>query len=212
MLHIEVFSFNPFSENTYVLYNDEKNGILIDPGNWNEEESQMLADFIQEKNITLQEVLLTHAHIDHVLGLQWACDTYGIGVKMHKEEEELLKRNPLTAKNYGFTFEPFTGNIDFLEEGVTYHLDHDIFEILHVPGHSPGSLAFYAKEQNFIISGDALFHGSIGRTDLYRGNYEQLIQSISEKLFTLPAETVVYSGHGQPTKIGFERQHNPFFL
>lgn len=211
MLHLKVFSFNPFSENTYVIYNEEKKGVLIDPGNWNEQENQLLADFLQEENIELQEVLLTHAHIDHVLGLQWVCDKYQLSVRMHPEEEELLKRNPLSAKNYGFNFEPFHGIIHFIEEGETYFLGEDALEILHIPGHSPGSIAFYSKEQNFIISGDALFHGSIGRTDLYRGNYEQLIKSISEKLFTLPIETLVHSGHGQPTRIGFERQNNPFF-
>lgn len=211
MLHIHLFRFNPFSENTYVIFNENKIGVIIDPGNWDEKETEILAQFIQEKEINIQNILLTHAHIDHVLGLQWAHDTYRVTVKMHQEDQELLERNPLSAKNYGFTFQPFEGAIEYLEEGEPYFLGEDFFEILHIPGHSPGSIAFYCEKQHFAISGDALFQGSIGRTDLYRGNHEELLKSISTKLFSLPDETEIYSGHGQATQIGFEKQHNPFF-
>lgn len=211
MLNIHIFQFNPFSENTYVLYNQNKNGIILDPGNWNEKETETLENFINEKEIKIQNILLTHAHIDHVLGLQWAFDTYKVPVKMHKEEKEILDRNPLSARNYGFDFVPFVGEIEFLSEGETYKIDDDLLEIFHVPGHSPGSLAFYNEAKKIVISGDALFQGSIGRTDLYRGNHEQLLESISTKLFTLPEETEVFSGHGNPTQIGFEKNHNPFF-
>ena len=211
MLHIHIFRFNPFSENTYVLFNDQKNGVIIDPGNWNEKENEILENFIKEKEISIQNILLTHAHIDHVLGLQWAFDTYKVAVKMHVEEKDVLERNPMSARNYGFDFKPFVGDIELLNEGEKYFIDEDSFEIFHVPGHSPGSIAFYNEAQKFVISGDALFQGSIGRTDLYRGNHEQLLESIRTKLFTLPEETEVYSGHGNATKIGFEKKHNPFF-
>lgn len=211
MLYIHIFRFNPFSENTYVLFNDKKNGVIIDPGNWNEKENEILENFIKEKEISIQNILLTHAHIDHVLGLQWAFDTYKVAVKMHEEEKAVLDRNPMSARNYGFDFKPFVGDIELLNEGEKYFIDEDSFEIFHVPGHSPGSLAFYNEAQKFVISGDALFQGSIGRTDLYRGNHEQLLESIRTKLFTLPEETEVYSGHGNATQIGFEKNHNPFF-
>lgn len=211
MLHIHIFRFNPFSENTYVLFNDQKNGVIIDPGNWNEKENEILENFIKEKEISIQNILLTHAHIDHVLGLQWAFDAYKVAVKMHEEEKDVLDRNPMSARNYGFDFKPFVGDIELLNEGEKYFIDEDFFEIFHVPGHSPGSLAFYNEAQKFVISGDALFQGSIGRTDLYRGNHEQLLESIRTKLFTLPEQTEVYSGHGNPTQIGFEKNHNPFF-
>ncbi len=211
MLHIHIFRFNPFSENTYVLFNDQKNGVIIDPGNWNEKENEILENFIEENEISIQNILLTHAHIDHVLGLQWAFDTYKVAVKMHEEEKDVLDRNPMSARNYGFDFKPFVGDIELLNEGEKYFIDEDSFEIFHVPGHSPGSLAFYNEAQKFVISGDALFQGSIGRTDLYRGNHEQLLESIRTKLFTLPEETEVYSGHGNSTQIGFEKNHNPFF-
>jgi len=211
MLNIQIFTFNPFSENTYVLYNENKNGILLDPGNWNEKETEILENFINEKEIKIQNILLTHAHIDHVLGLQWAFDNYKVSVKMHQQEKEILDRNPMSARNYGFDFKPFIGEIEFVNEGETYNIDEDFFQIFHVPGHSPGSLAFYNEAQKFVISGDALFQGSIGRTDLYRGNHEQLLENISTKLFTLPEETEVFSGHGNATQIGFEKNHNPFF-
>ena len=211
MLNIQIFTFNPFSENTYVLYNENKNGILLDPGNWNEKETEILENFITEKEIKIQNILLTHAHIDHVLGLQWAFDNYKVSVKMNQEEKEILDRNPMSARNYGFDFKPFIGEIEFVNEGETYHIDEDFFQIFHVPGHSPGSLAFYNEAQKFVISGDALFQGSIGRTDLYRGNHEQLLENISTKLFSLPEETEVFSGHGNATQIGFEKNHNPFF-
>ena len=211
MLYIHIFRFNPFSENTYVLFNDQKNGVIIDPGNWNEKENEILENFIKEKEISIQNILLTHAHIDHVLGLQWAFDTYKVAVKMHEEEKDVLERNPMSARNYGFDFKPFVGDIELLSEGEKYFIDEDSFEIFHVPGHSPGSIAFYNEAQKFVISGDALFQGSIGRTDLYRGNHEQLLESIRTKLFTLPEETEVFSGHGNATQIGFETKHNPFF-
>ena len=211
MLHIHIFQFNPFSENTYVLFNDQKNGVIIDPGNWNEKENEILENFIEEKEISIQNILLTHAHIDHVLGLQWAFDTYKVAVKMHEEEKDILDRNPMSARNYGFDYKPFVGDIELINKGEKYFIDEDSFEIFHVPGHSPGSIAFYNEAQKFIISGDALFQGSIGRTDLYRGNHEQLLESIRTKLFTLPEETEVFSGHGNATQIGFEKNHNPFF-
>ncbi|WP_213197497.1 MBL fold metallo-hydrolase [Cloacibacterium caeni] len=211
MLHIHIFRFNPFSENTYVLFNDKKNGVIVDPGNWNEKENEILENFIEEKEISIKNILLTHAHIDHVLGLQWAFDTYKVAIKMHEEEKDVLDRNPMSARNYGFDFKPFVGDIELLKEGEKYFIDEDSFEIFHVPGHSPGSIAFYNEAQKFIISGDALFQGSIGRTDLYRGNHEQLLESIRTKLFTLPEETEVFSGHGNATQIGFEKNHNPFF-
>ena len=116
MLHIHIFQFNPFSENTYVLFNDQKNGVIIDPGNWNEKENEILENFIKEKEISIKNILLTHAHIDHVLGLQWAFDTYKVAIKMHEEEKDVLERNPMSARNYGFDFKPFVGDIELLTQ------------------------------------------------------------------------------------------------
>lgn len=211
MLHIQSFAFNPFSENTYVVFNDNKNAFIIDPGNFTTEETQTLQKFIADKELKVQNILLTHAHIDHVLGLQTVYDHYKVPVLMHQLEQEILDRNPMDANRFGFFFKPFVGEIQYLKEDKILKLDDDQFKILHVPGHSPGHIAFYNEAQKFMISGDVLFEGSIGRTDLYKGNSEQLITSITSKIFPLPEETRVFNGHGNPTTVGFEKNHNPYF-
>lgn len=210
MLHIQSFTFNPFSENTYVVYNENRSAFLIDPGNLQGSETEQLDMFIQDKELSIKNILLTHAHIDHVLGLQWAYDAYRVPVMMHREDQEVLDRNPMSARSFGFFFKPFEGETEYLAEGQTLLLEGDVLHIYHVPGHSPGSIAFHCEAQKFVISGDVLFEGSIGRTDLYKGDFNQLIQSIRTKLFILDDETQVFSGHGNPTQIGFEKQYNPF--
>ena len=212
MLHIKSFAFNPFSENTYVVFNENKSAYLIDPGNYNEAETQKLQQFIDNEKLSIKNILLTHAHIDHVLGLQWAFDTHHVPVLMHELDKEVLDRNPMSARNFGFFFKPFEGEIKYLSEGDELNLGEDLFKIYHVPGHSPGSVAYHSEKENFVISGDVLFEGSIGRTDLYKGDYNLLIDSIRTKLLVLDDETKVYSGHGNPTKIGFEKKFNPFLV
>ncbi|WP_312420522.1 MBL fold metallo-hydrolase [Epilithonimonas sp.] len=210
MLHVKSFAFNPFSENTYIIYNDEKEAFLIDPGNMPEAETETLHNFIKTNNLKIKNILLTHAHIDHILGLQWAYDTFEVPVLIHYDEMEILERASFTAKNYGFFFPVFKGELHHIKEGETLTLGSETFGIYDVPGHSPGSIAFYNQNNGFVISGDALFMMSIGRTDLHKGDYQQLISSIKNKLLTLPENTKVYSGHGEPTSIGFEKEHNPF--
>ena len=210
MLNVESFTFNPFSENTYIVYNDKKEAFLIDPGNMPEAETEILANFIASKELKIQNILLTHAHIDHIIGLQWSYDTYKVPVLIHSQEIEILELGPFTAKNYGFFFPPFKGDIQHIKNGDKIQLGSDTFKVLDVPGHSPGSVAFYSENDEFVISGDALFMMSIGRTDLYKGNYDQLISSITRQLLTLPENTKVYSGHGEITSVGFEKAHNPF--
>lgn len=211
MLQIQKFTFNPFSENTYVVYNENKNAVVVDPGNIQDFETNALEKFISENNLTVKNILLTHAHIDHVLGLQWAFDKFHVPVLLHEIEKEILDRNPFTTKQFGFFMKPFEGEIQYLKENEILKLDEDELKIFHVPGHSPGHVAYHSEKQNFIISGDVLFEGSIGRTDLYKGDFEQLLESIRTKLFVLNDETQVFSGHGNETTIGFEKQHNPFF-
>lgn len=211
MLHVKSFAFNPFSENTYVVFNDEKNALIIDPGNFSGDETRVLQNFIEENGLKIRNILLTHAHIDHVLGLQTVYDVYKVPVLLHELEKEMLDRNPMDANRFGFFFKPFDGEIELLKENQLLNLDEDAFTILHVPGHSPGHIAFHNEAQKFIVSGDVLFEGSIGRTDLYKGNHEQLIENIRTKLFVLDDETKVFNGHGNPTTIGFEKDYNPFF-
>lgn len=211
MIQIKVFSFNPFSENTYIVYNENKSAFIIDPGNYNPLETNTIKNFISENKLKVKNILLTHAHIDHILGLQSIFDEYEVPVLMNEIEKEILDRNPMDAKRFGFDFKAFEGNISFIKEKEVLSLDEDEFKVYHTPGHSPGHLAYHNVEQKFIISGDVLFQGSIGRTDLYKGNHEQLLESIRTKLFVLDNETEVYSGHGSPTTIGFEKENNPFF-
>ena len=211
MHHIKSFAFNPFSENTYIVFNENKNAFIIDPGDFSEVENNILNQFIIDNELKVQNILLTHAHIDHVLGLQKAFDKYNVPILMHELEKEILDRNPMDANWFGFFFKPFEGEISYLNENEIISVDEDEFKILHVPGHSPGHIAFYSEAQKFIISGDVLFEGSIGRTDLYKGDAQELLKSIREKLFVLEDETKMYNGHGNPTTVGFEKSYNPFF-
>ncbi|REC76102.1 MBL fold metallo-hydrolase [Chryseobacterium elymi] len=211
MLQIQGFVFNFASENTYILYNENKNAWLIDPGNMNEQETQAIESFISENGLKIDKILLTHAHIDHVLGLQWAFDTFKVPVHMHQEDQDVLDMLQASGMRFGFTVDPIKADIKCINEGEVLDLDGEKFKIYHVPGHSPGSVVYHNEDQKFMISGDVLFEGSIGRTDLYKGNYDQLIGGITNKLFILDDETKVFSGHGNPTTIGFEKQYNPFF-
>lgn len=210
MLQIQGFVFNFASENTYIIYNENKNAWLIDPGNMNAQETQAIDNFIKEHELKIQKILLTHAHIDHVLGLQWAFDTFKVPVYMHQEDQEVLDMLQASGIRFGFSVDPVKVDVEYVKENDELDLDGEKFKIYHVPGHSPGSVVYHNENQKFMISGDVLFEGSIGRTDLYKGNYEQLIDGIKTKLFVLDSDTQVFSGHGNPTSIGFEKQYNPF--
>lgn len=210
MFQIQAFVFNFASENTYVLFNENKNAWLIDPGNMNEQETQAILNFITENNLNIQKIVLTHAHIDHVLGLQWAYDTFKVPVTMHQDDKEVLDMFQISGMRFGFTLDHLKVDLNYIKEGDELDFDGEKFKIYHVPGHSPGSVVYHNETQKFMISGDVLFEGSIGRTDLYKGNYDQLIGGIKTKLFVLDEETQVFSGHGNPTTIGFEKQYNPF--
>lgn len=211
MLQIQSFVFNFASENTYILFNENKNAWLIDPGNMIGQETITIDQFITENELKVQKILLTHAHIDHVLGLQWAFDSFKVPVTMHQEDLDVLNMLQASGMRFGFQVAPVKVNIEYINEEDELDLDGEKFKIYHVPGHSPGSVVYHNKNQKFVISGDVLFEGSIGRTDLYKGNYEQLIDGIKTKLFVLDDETQVFAGHGNPTTIGFEKQYNPFF-
>lgn len=213
MLQVQRFVFNGFAQNTYLVYDNAGDAILFDAGNGTPSEDELLLHFIDEHQLNLRQIVLTHAHIDHVLGLLPLDTRFGLPVLMHEAEEIILRHSPATAQRYGLPYREFQGAIGFLTEGDgQIEIGSEKATIIHVPGHSPGSLVFYFKDSGFLIGGDVLFQGSIGRTDLYMGNHEQLISGIRQKLFTLPDDTIVYPGHGDTTTIGFEKQHNPFLV
>jgi hydroxyacylglutathione hydrolase len=209
MIQIKSFVFNPFSENTYVLYDETGEAVFVDPGNYEKHEHDTIADFITSHNLNPVHIINTHAHIDHVLGIDYLKRKYGIPFSLHQIDEPLLKAVKAYAPNYGFAgfAEPEIDN--WLEEG-TFSFGNSSLRILHVPGHAPGHVAFVNDEQQFVVGGDVLFRQSIGRTDLPGGNYDTLIKSIRTKLFPLGDDYKVYAGHMEPTTIGFEKKHNPF--
>ena len=210
MLYLKSFCFNPFQQNTYIVYNDAGTAIIIDPGNFTSSENTQLTNFISEKKLNLRRLLLTHAHIDHILGNKFIFDTYNLLPEVHKDDVYFIDNMTKSGAMYGVNCEQSPSPITYINNSDVIKLGNYEFECIFTPGHSPGSISFYNKENNLLISGDVLFYGSIGRTDLPMGNHQTLINSIKQKLFVLPDDTKVYSGHGQPTTIGFEKMNNPF--
>ncbi len=210
MIHIKTFVFNPFSENTYIVYDDSLIGVVIDPGCYEKEEKEELDNFIKSKNLTIKYLLDTHAHIDHVLGNYHVKEKYKVPLLMHKKDEPVLKAVTAYAPNYGFANYTEAVPDQFLEEGDEVVYGTSKFTVLFLPGHSPGHIGFYYKEEKILISGDVLFRASIGRTDLPGGHHETLINSIQQKLFVLPDDVVVYPGHGSTTTLGEEKRSNPY--
>jgi glyoxylase-like metal-dependent hydrolase (beta-lactamase superfamily II) len=210
MLYLKSFCFNPFQQNTYLVYTDKGNAWIIDPGNYTASENQELKSFVAEKNLRLTRLLLTHAHIDHVLGNRFVFETYGLLPEMHKDDLFFIDRMMQSAAMYGIACEASPNPKHFISEGETLMLDDYKFEVIHTPGHSPGSISFYNQENKLLIAGDVLFRGSIGRSDLPMGNHETLIRSITEKLLVLGDDVKVYNGHGPATTTGFEKLNNPF--
>ncbi|MCX6275116.1 MAG: MBL fold metallo-hydrolase [Bacteroidetes bacterium] len=210
MIQIHSFTFNPFQENTYVLSDETKECVIIDPGCYTEEEKSALSGFISDKGLKPVKLLLTHAHIDHVLGNNYLCGKYKLKIEMNVIEKELLKSAELYGEMWGIKVEPSPAPEVFLAEGDEVKFGNSTLQIIFTPGHSPGSICFYNPEGKFIIAGDVLFHGSIGRTDLPGGDYDTLIRSITEKVFPLGDEYKVYPGHGPSTTIAHEKKFNPF--
>jgi hydroxyacylglutathione hydrolase len=210
MLQVKKFTFNPFAENTFVLFDDTKESIVIDPGCYEKAEQQELVDFITTNNLVVKKLINTHCHIDHVLGNAFVKRKFNVQLYIHPIEEPLLRAVNTYAPNYGFyqyedsTPDAFFAENDFVEFG------NQKLKILFVPGHSPGHIALYDAASKSLLGGDVLFENSIGRSDLPGGNFNTLISSIQEKFFALPDDVTVYCGHGEETSIGFEKRTNPF--
>ncbi|MBA3828037.1 MAG: MBL fold metallo-hydrolase [Taibaiella sp.] len=210
MLFIQPFVFNPFQENTYLLTNEHKECWIIDPGMYNAQESSQFLDFITTNQLKPQAIINTHTHIDHIFGVQGLIDKYNIPFGIHQLDTPVLNNAAGAAMMFGFDLKKAPAPSFFIKENEPLLLGEDILEVRFVPGHSPGSIAFYNAAGRWAISGDVIFQQSIGRTDLPGGSFDTLINSIRTQLFTLPDETTIHSGHGAATTIGVEKRSNPF--
>lgn len=211
MTHVHTFTFGPFEENTYLIADDSGECILIDPGCFEVAEKQQLQRFIAEKGLRPVRLINTHAHLDHVFGVPFATHTWNLGLEIHAAEQPVLERFERTCQMYGIPFsEKMPAASRFVATGETIAFGQTALKVLFTPGHSPGSISLYCAAEGFVVAGDVLFYGSIGRTDFPGSNFETLRQSIHEQIFTLPPETLVYAGHGPTTTVRHERETNPY--
>lgn len=210
MIAIHSLTYNPYQENTYIIYNEQKQCIIVDPGMHNTQEEKHFLQFIQDNDFTPVALLNTHCHVDHVLGNKFIYDTYGFLAQFHEDEIPVLLEVQNYAPQMGFHYTAAPIAETFLQDGDFITFGDEQLEVILAPGHAPGHICFYSASHNFLIGGDVLFRNSIGRTDLPGGNHQQLLDSIAQRLYTLPDETIVYPGHGPSTTIGFEKNSNPF--
>lgn len=212
-MKIKIFEFNPIAENTYVLYDETKECVIIDPGCFYPDEKALLLNFILDNELKVRHLLQTHLHFDHVFGDGFIYEQFNIKPEANINDEFMLDNLPAQLKMFGFDDRGINspGIGHYLNENDVVTFGNQRLIVLHVPGHSPGSIVFYNQNAGCVFVGDVLFRGSIGRTDLEGGNLNLLLEGIREKLFTLPSDTVVYPGHGPYTTIGEEIKNNPFF-
>lgn len=209
-MEIKSFVFNPFYENTYVLWDDTSEAIIVDPGCYEKYERDELIGFVREKKLNVKAVVNTHCHIDHVLGNYFMKSEFNCPLLIPVNEADNYRAVKVYAPQWGIQQYTEAEPDELLENEGTFTFGSTRLEKIYVPGHSPGHLVFFHKEEKKLIGGDVLFQGSIGRTDLPGGNHEQLLNNIKTKLYILPDETEVFPGHGSTTTIGFEKRNNPF--
>lgn len=207
---VKSFVFNPFEENTYVLSDSSGECVIIDPGCYTHQEEHELAEYVRNHGLTPVRLLNTHAHLDHILGNDFVYRQWKLLPELHTADLELLRSAHRYGELWGIRATPSPEPVKSLDEGEVLRFGSTSLRVLFVPGHCPGHVALYAETEKVIFSGDVLFQGSIGRTDLPGGDYDVLMTSIRERMLTLPDEVMVYSGHGPSTTIGRERSENPF--
>ncbi len=208
---IQHFTFNHFEVNCSVIFDQTKECVLVDVCCQTDRERQKLLNFINENELIVKHILLTHAHIDHVCGAGWATKEFNLPLEMHKDGDKLMRIIDAQAEMMGFNIEGLNNiSIKYISKEDIIKYGNSELIIFETPGHCAGSLCFYNKKENFVITGDVLFANSIGRTDLPTGNFDDLMKSIKENLFTLPNNTICICGHGTTTTIGYEKENNPF--
>lgn len=211
-MKIKAFINNPFQECTYIIYNEISNeAAIVDCGALFEKEENVIAQFIEENTLSVKYLLNTHAHLDHTFGNHWAATKYAIKPMAHENDNALMAKLPEHIRQFGLPVEVTVESFGaFLKEGDIITLGDEKLKVIHTPGHTAGGICFYCEADNFILVGDTLFYGSIGRTDLEGGSHSELIKAIQTKLTTLPDSTKVYCGHGPSTTIGDEKLNNPY--
>ncbi|MEN8118351.1 MAG: MBL fold metallo-hydrolase [Bacteroidota bacterium] len=210
MIKIEKFVVNPLGENSFVLSDETGECIFVDPGFYYEEEFEEIRSYISENKLNPVKIVNTHCHFDHIMGVEFIRDEYKIPLCAHAADAFWVEKAIDQGRMFGFEMQPVAPIDQFINENETLRFGNSEMEIISVPGHSPGHLVFYSKENEMLIAGDVMFYGSIGRTDLPGGNHNDLISNIKNKLFTLPDNTKVFCGHGPETTLGFEKKSNPF--
>ena len=210
-MKIKKFTFNAFQENTYIVYDDTRDCVIIDPGCYYEYEKKELKSYIDQKKIIPKKLINTHCHIDHVFGNKFIKSNWNIPLLANKKEEYILESNKFVSDSYGFDNYEISPKIDqFLECGDIVKFGKSQLNVIFTPGHSPGHICLINKEDKGIISGDLIFKNSIGRTDLPGGNFNILIETINNKILSLNDNVIIYCGHGPITTVGDERKNNPF--
>lgn len=208
----KTFLFNPVGENTYLIWDEEtKEAAIIDAGMSNNRENAAVSEFITKENLQLKYALQTHMHFDHVWGLSYIKETYNLRPLCHAADEIIYSQAPEMTGMFRLSMNwnlPAIGR--YIEEGEIIQLGKTSIQVLHTPGHTPGGLSFYIESDHIIFTGDTLFQGSVGRTDLPGGNLEEEINSIKNKILTLPSDTIIYSGHGPKSSVEWEKKYNPF--
>lgn len=209
-MKLKYFTFGPFQENTYLLWDETNEGVIIDPGCFTSSEEQELKQFIDKNGIKLKHLLNTHCHVDHIAGNAFVCKAFGLLPQIHELDMVILESQEQVCKMYGLPCAISPRPEKFLKEGVPIAFGNSCLAVLHTPGHAPGHVVFFHEKSKVLINGDVLFYGSIGRTDFPHCNHEDLIRSIKEKVLRLGDDVIVYSGHGPKTTVGFERLNNPY--
>ncbi len=210
MASIEFFTCNPFQENTYIVFDESKECAIIDPGVSNAYEQEMLDRIITEHGLKPVLLINTHCHIDHVLGNRYVAEKYNLGLGIHQKDKVMLDAAVDRSMNWGVPYDQSPDPAYFLKEGEHLKFGNTELEIRFVPGHAPGHVVFVDHKSRFVVAGDTLFSGSIGRTDLPFGDFPTLEKAIKEQLYTLPDDYEVFPGHGSSTTIGVEKRSNPF--